>query len=172
MTHTTLFTILCASTLAMAPLVSGCFGGCGTYDPQGNHVDMPSESDPEVSAQDCSCVQSYGSASMDEAAIQKLATDGLSTCFGKDPTSLESQAACLPTVVGTDARNSRDLQVYYYCSDNCPDAGYVGVTYKDVADKSACCALGGEPVIDAAFGAYVACAPAGLGTGDSKACAQ
>src|SRR5262245_43538606 len=42
LTKTTLFTILCASTIAMAPTLSGCFdfGGCGVYDGDGNHIDM------------------------------------------------------------------------------------------------------------------------------------
>src|SRR5262245_19148467 len=131
LTKTALFTILCASTLAMAPLVSGCFGGCGAYDPEGNHIDeeMGNETDPGNNTLDCGCVQQYGSSAMDSASIQKLSNEGISSCFGKDPAELEKQAACLPTVVGQDAQNGRDIQVYYFCSDVCPEGGYVGVAY-------------------------------------------
>lgn len=190
LTKTTLFTILCASTLAMAPLLSGCFGGCAVYDGEGNHMEDGGSAGEGGSSgsggsggsggsagsgsadagPDCSCVQAYGSAAMDTDSIKLLVNEGLPSCFSKEPGELEKQAACLPAVVGQDAANGMDLQVYYFCSDVCPDYGGVSVGYAGVENKEDCCALGGEPVIDPAWGGFAGCAPTGLGMGDAKAC--
>lgn len=112
----------------------------------------------------------YGGESLDEQAISCLADEGLDACFGGSASSLESSASDLPIDVGTDARNGLTLEVFYSCSDVCPDAGWVGIRYKDVIEES-CCSSGGIPGYDFAFGSYIGCAPPEATFGDIKPCA-
>jgi hypothetical protein len=186
-----LVTSLCAASLfAMAPLLQGCIGGCGTYDPEGRHVDpdmgaaggdtgsggaggstgTSTSTDTgtgtgTVNPLGCACLDQFGAGSMDADALSKLATEGLSACFSGGAAAMEQSASCLPKVVGKDAKSGLEVQVYYFCSDVCPDQGFVGVGYKGIADQAACCDAGGAPVIDPAWGGFVACAPPGLGSG-------
>jgi hypothetical protein len=70
----------------------------------------------------------------------------------------QRQARCLPVAVGADARNGKTLELRYFCSDVCPDQGAVFLIYAGV-DRDQCCALGGRPLHDPAWGAYRGCMP-------------
>lgn len=108
----------------------------------------------------CDCIAAYGSPSMDEAALKKLQDEGLPACFpSADKEKLAEAASCLPQIVGQHAVNGKDIHVYYFCSDVCPDYGGVGVAFAGIKDVDACCAIGGIPLRDPAWGGFQGCVP-------------
>jgi hypothetical protein len=108
----------------------------------------------------CECIVDYGGPSLDEVALRKLRDEGLPACFHQeDPAMLDMERACLAKIVGQHVGDGRDIEIYYYCSDLCPDYGRVGIRYTDIKDDAACCALGGAPLHDPAWGGFEACVP-------------
>lgn len=108
----------------------------------------------------CDCLVSYGGPSMGDDALMTLRDKGLKACFHNDDLAvLEMESTCLSSVVGQHAGNGHDIEVYYFCSDLCPDYGHVGIRYSGIMDTPACCAIGGIPVRDPAWGGFEACVP-------------
>lgn len=96
---------------------------------------------------------------MTSADITRLLDVGIAECFDHDDKSdLESDGRCLPAIVGTDARNGKSITVSYGCSDVCPDAGHISISYTDV-NETECCAAGGVIAKDPAWGGYAGCLP-------------
>lgn len=60
------------------------------------------------------------------------------------------------------------LELSYVCSDVCPDAGGLSLSYTGVAE-SQCCGIGGEPSYDPAWGGYLGCSPR---VGDTTLCEE
>ena len=147
-------------------------GTTGTLDTGGtNDTSLQAAS----SVDSCECIAAYGSASMDLAALVKLRETGIPACFHvRNPERLEREAACLPRIVGKHARNERDIALYYFCSDLCPDQGRVGITYAGIEGISSCCAIGGAPILDPGWGGYEACVPQEIIPGNRRvaSCAQ
>jgi len=130
----------------------GLGAGSDTSEPDSGSETDTSTADP------CTCLAGLASGSLDSAAITAL-VDGLPACFAVDKKDLlAEQAACLPQVVGTDARNGLSIEVVYTCSDVCPDAGWLAVIYEGVAEAD-CATAGGVVLKDLGFGTYVGCAP-------------
>ncbi|MES1187812.1 MAG: hypothetical protein ABUL60_28600 [Myxococcales bacterium] len=46
----------------------------------------------------------------------------------------------------------------YYCSDLCPGQGMVVAKFDDLRNLEACCAAGGQPLMNFAWGGFRACA--------------
>jgi hypothetical protein len=89
-----------------------------------------------------------------------LRDKGLPACFHiGDPAALDMERTCLPSVVGQHAGDGRDIEVYYFCSDVCPDYGRVGIRFAGIEDTPSCCAIGGIPLRDPAWGGFEACVP-------------
>jgi hypothetical protein len=108
----------------------------------------------------CECIADYGGSALDEVALKKLRDEGLPACFHQsDPAMLEVEQACLPSVVGQHLGDGRDIEIYYYCSDVCPDYGRIGVRYTGIKDDAACCAIGGIPLHDPGWGGFEGCVP-------------
>jgi hypothetical protein len=135
-----LLTVACGSTGGG----SGGTGGSGGEGGGGNG---------DVAA----CLAQYIDDELSSEEITAL-DQGVDDCFSDDPITLEQEAAILPLDAGVDPRNSLTIEIYYACSDVCPDAGYVGISYKDVAEED-CCALGGFAYYEPAFNSYAACLP-------------
>lgn len=111
------------------------------------------------------CIAEYGGDDLDAEAIDRLASEGLEACFSNPDADLSSE----PLAVGTDARNGLTLEVFYTCSDVCPEAGWMGVRYRGV-EEAGCCAVGGRPGFDPAWGGYLGCAPPEETFADANAC--
>lgn len=108
----------------------------------------------------CQCLDAYSSESLGEDELKKLRDEGIPTCFHKDdPVTLDMERACLSSGVGQHAGDGREIEVYYFCSDLCPDYGRVGVRYVGISDTPSCCAIGGIPLRDPAWGGFEACVP-------------
>lgn len=115
----------------------------------------------EASASPCECIASYGGPSMGDDALRLLRDDGLPMCFHQnDPNQLDQERVCLPSIVGQHVIDGRDIEVYYFCSDVCPDYGHVGIRFTGIKDTPSCCAIGGIPLLDPAWGGFEACVPA------------
>ena len=151
---------LCGMLLMVAQLVA-----CGSSVDSGGPADQLNEGNQAEGTGNstvfgCECLEAYGGSALDEAALQRLRDEGLSTCFHLDePATLETEQACLPSVVGQHSGNGRDIEVYYFCSDVCPDYGRVGIRFAGISDTPACCAIGGIPLRDPAWGGFEACVP-------------
>lgn len=104
------------------------------------------------------CLDGYAAESLAAQDLEAL-NDALDTCFSDDAAELEGQAGDLPKTMGSDARNDREVEVFYFCSDVCPDAGGVGIRYRGVEDATTCCEIGGVSYSDFAWGGFVGCAP-------------
>lgn len=120
----------------------------------------------------CDCLKSYSANELSAEDIQRLQDEGLPKCFSDDVEELESQAQCLPFEVGEDPSTGAMVEVFYFCSDVCPDAGGVGIRYAGIQDKGACCAIGGDPLVDPAWGGFVGCAPTVLELPAAQSCAD
>ena len=108
----------------------------------------------------CECLASYGGTSLGESELVRLRDEGLTKCFHQnDPAALDGERACLPSIVGQYASNGHDIEVYYFCSDVCPEYGRVGIRFAGVKDNASCCAMGGAPLHDPAWGGFEACVP-------------
>ncbi len=108
----------------------------------------------------CECIAAYGGDALDGAALIKLRDQGLSACFHTmDPATLDMERSCLPFIVGKHAGDGKDIDIYYFCSDVCPNYGHVGIRYAGIEDAPACCAIGGVPLLDPAWGGFEACVP-------------
>ncbi|HRI67848.1 MAG TPA: hypothetical protein PK156_26605, partial [Polyangium sp.] len=148
---------LCGMFFILAQLVA--------CEPAGGKAGQNSEGSQAQGSDDsggfgCECLEAYASPSLDEAKLQRLRDEGLSTCFHVDePATLESEQACLPQIVGQHGGNGRDIEVYYLCSDVCPEYGRIGIRFVGIKDTDACCAIGGIPVRDPAWGGFEACVP-------------
>jgi hypothetical protein len=141
---------------SIAASVAGCVDD-GTPDP----------GDPALER--CACVEDLAAEALTPDAIAAL-PDQIGACLRDDPAELEADAeACLPVTLGVDARNDLDVVVSYYCSDVCPDAGGIHVAYASVAEDE-CCAAGGVPNYDFAWGGYVGCFPPETPGGEPEAC--
>lgn len=109
----------------------------------------------------CECLAPYGNASMGDVELKRLKSEGLSTCFHTDdPMTLDAERKCLPFTIGQHVGDGRDIEVYAFCSDLCPDYLHVGVRYSGISDTPGCCAIGGIPLRDPAWGGFEACVPA------------
>jgi hypothetical protein len=152
-----------AALAAAAPLfTTGCgasvTGGESTTD-GASITEGASTTATGASTDSCACIDSYGSSSMSSEQIMTLIDEGLNKCFNRrDKHALEKSASCLPHTIGRDTRNDQELEVYYFCSDVCPEYGDVGVGYKGVT-REPCCAAGGVPSFDPAWGNFIACVP-------------
>jgi hypothetical protein len=123
-----------------------------------------------TSEEACDCIRSYGKTGMSSEDIQRLMKDGISACFTvNDSEELADESACLPAIVGTDARNGKSITVEYTCSDVCPDAGGVHIAYDNVSEGD-CCSVGGKIATDPAWGAYVGCVPPEVGWSSTTPC--
>ncbi|MBK9259902.1 MAG: hypothetical protein IPM54_08710 [Polyangiaceae bacterium] len=112
-----------------------------------------------VNEEPCECIQSFGNPNMTSADIERLVDVGFKQCFDhNEPNALSDDSRCLPTVVGTDARNGKSLTVGYFCSDVCPDYGHINVSYTGVSEAE-CCSVGGIPAKDPGWGGYMGCFP-------------
>lgn len=130
------FVGLCVASAFVGPIASGC-----------------------VSEAPCECIRSYGKTNMTSADIKRLLDEGVKACFEhRDPSDLQSDGQCLPTIVGMDARNGKSITADYMCSDVCPDAGTIIVRYTDVSEAE-CCAAGGIIAKDPAWGGFMGCMP-------------
>jgi hypothetical protein len=128
---------------------SGGTGGTGGTAGSGGSVLNP-----------CECLAAYASDSLGEEELRRLRDEGIAACFHKDdPVTLDAERACLPASVGQHEGDGRAIEVYYFCSDLCPDYGRVGVRYVGVSDTPSCCAIGGIPLRDPAWGGFEACVP-------------
>lgn len=108
----------------------------------------------------CQCLEAYASDSLGEEELQRLRDEGIPACFHQDdPVTLDMERSCLPAGVGQHVGDGRAIEVYYFCSDLCPDYGRVGVRYVGISDTPACCAIGGIPLRDPAWGGFEACVP-------------
>lgn len=111
----------------------------------------------------CACLAPYGGPSLGDDALLTLRDEGLPMCFHEnDPALLDMERICLPSVVGQQAINGRDIEVYYFCSDVCPDAGHIGIRFSGIKDTPSCCAINGIPLLDAAWGGFEACVPSAI----------
>lgn len=118
----------------------------------------------------CECIRSYGKTNMSSDDIKRLLNEGVTGCFDhSDPDDLAEDGECLPTVVGTDARNGKSIRIGYTCSDVCPDAGGIIVAY-DGVDEAECCAIGAVVARDPAWGGYVGCMPPEVGWTSQGTC--
>lgn len=98
---------------------------------------------------------------MGAAELQRLKSEGLSACFHRDePMTLDVERKCLPHTIGQHEGDGRDIEVYAFCSDLCPDYLHVGIRYSGISDTVTCCAIGGIPLRDPSWGGFEACVPA------------
>jgi hypothetical protein len=105
------------------------------------------------------CVARYSKPRLSPADIRKFIEHGSLECFVRGyPYELAEQARCLPLSLGVDERNGRAVELVYQCSDICPDAGGVLIRYANTS-KEDCCAVGGYPWHDYAWGGYRGCTP-------------
>lgn len=105
------------------------------------------------------CVAKYAKAALTPADLERFIENGIAACFAqKDPEKLADQGACLPLSLGMDARNGRVVEIVYHCSDVCPSYGAIAVQYANIT-KQECCATGGHPRHDPAWGGYLGCSP-------------
>ncbi len=147
--------LILAQLVACGPSVES---GSGTQNSGGGGGAGAGTTGGSISA--CDCLASYGGASMGDDALMTLRDQGLKACFhNDDPAVLDMERTCLPSVVGQHAANGRDIEVYYFCSDLCPDYGHVGIRFSGVEDTPACCAIGGIPLRDPSWGGFEACVP-------------
>ncbi len=111
----------------------------------------------------CDCLAPYGGPSMGDDAFMTLRDEGLKACFhNDDPAVLDTERTCLPSIVGQHVGNGRNIEVYYFCSDLCPDYGHVGIRFSGITDTPSCCAIDGIPVRDPAWGGFEACVPSAI----------
>lgn len=102
------------------------------------------------------CLQPLAFETLGAAALTRVVEQG-EACFSKDKTTLRHQASCLPLVMGEDARGRGKVSMRYHCSDLCPDQGGVVAEFEGLRNVQACCASGGQPIIDGAWGKFRAC---------------
>jgi hypothetical protein len=106
-----------------------------------------------------SCVGRYARPALTPAEVRRFLSEGVPACFAVgDPAELARQGACLPLELGRDPRNTRVVEVVYHCSDVCPANGRIVLRYAG-ADERECCAIGGHPRRDPAWGGFVGCEP-------------
>lgn len=60
------------------------------------------------------------------------------------------------------AHSLHTIEVYYFCSDLCPDYGHVGIRFSGINDTPACGAIGGIPLRDPAWGGFEVCVPSAI----------
>lgn len=123
---------------------------------------------PEVEFR-CDCVDALAAEAFSPDDIAAL-PDAIADCLQSDPAGLEADAQeCLPVTLGSDERNDLDIVAGYFCSDVCPDAGSINITYSWI-EEADCCAAGGVPNYDFAWGAYMGCFPPETPGGEAMAC--
>jgi hypothetical protein len=107
-------------------------------------------------AQLMSCLQPLSFETLGASALARVQREG-EACFSKDPAVLRRQSSCLPLLMGEDAQGRGKVSMKYYCSDLCPDQGGVVAEFEDLRNVEACCAAGGQPILDGAWGGFRAC---------------
>lgn len=112
---------------------------------------------PAACVQVWRCVARYIQPTLTPDAIRLIEAEGMK-CFSDDKDELDEQSACLPLRLGVDAQNRRPIEIAYTCSDVCPRYGGILLLYAHVTENE-CCALGGYPLQDSAFGTYIGCSP-------------
>jgi hypothetical protein len=90
------------------------------------------------------------------SALARVQREG-EACFSKDKALLKRQSSCLPLVMGEDAQGRGKVSMRYYCSDLCPDQGWAVAEFEGLRNVEACCAAGGQPLLDGAWGGFRAC---------------
>lgn len=61
--------------------------------------------------------------------------------------------------LGIDTETGLPVEARYFCSDVCPEYGYVDIYFAGIRTKEECAKIKGEDVIDFAWGGYVGCKP-------------
>ncbi|MFC1775199.1 hypothetical protein ACFLZN_02700, partial [Nanoarchaeota archaeon] len=60
-------------------------------------------------------------------------------------------------LLGVHERNGKEVWIGYYCSDICPDYGFLSIYYYNVSDAE--CTKIGRIRHDPAWGGYIGCEP-------------
>ena len=110
---------------------------------------------PEVKT----CVDRYAKPALAPGDVASFIDHGIDECFAlREKPKLAEQGKCLPMTLGKDARNGLMIEMVYACSDLCPDYGTIVVRYAGTPEDQ-CCARGGHPLKDIAWGGYRGCTP-------------
>jgi len=136
-------------TLARGLLLSALLVGCHSR-PRALQTSATCR-DPKV----VECLRPLAFEKLSASDLEDLQA-GLRSCFSQDKAVLRRQGSCLPLTMGTDARGRGEVEVTYRCGDLCPDQGYVVARFKGShgpKDLDACCAAGGEPILNWAWAA-------------------
>ena len=138
--------VLCAVSTLLSTSSSGCRAGRAAR--REVHCDEVRQ-----------CVARYAKPKLSPADIKRYLDEGQAACFARDDAeALAAQGACLPLALGQDERNGKTVALSYFCTDICPTYGGVLIHYAGVAEGD-CCALGGYPWHDGAWGVYRGCDP-------------
>lgn len=73
------------------------------------------------------------------------------------PANMKIDPDVYPRRLGT--YKGREVIEIYFCSDVCPNYGYVSIVYKDVTTRESCARIGGRDIVDPAWGGYIGCSP-------------
>jgi hypothetical protein len=105
------------------------------------------------------CVDRYAKPKLAPGDVKSFVDRGINDCFSwREKEKLEQQGKCLPMTLGKDARNGLPVEMVYECSDLCPNYGTIVIRYAG-ASEHRCCAQGGHPLKDSAWGGYRGCTP-------------
>lgn len=102
------------------------------------------------------CLQPLAYETLSGSALASVREEG-EACFSKNKAALRKQASCLPLVMGTDAKGRGKVEMRYYCGDVCPDQGGVVAVLAGPRNLDACCAAGGDPLLNFANRSFLAC---------------
>ena len=134
--------------------------------------DRPRQLTPPAECKDpqlISCLQPLAFETLSASALARVQRDG-EACFSKDKAVLGRQASCLPLVMGEDAQGRGKVSLRYYCSDRCPDQGGVVAEFAGPRNLEACCAAGGQPLLNFAWGRGFRACVVPRGPNPSKLC--
>lgn len=115
------------------------------------------------------CLQPLAFETLSASALARVQREG-EACFSKDKAALERQSSCLPLVMGEDAQGRGNVSMRYYCSDICPDQGVLVAQFDGPSSIDACCAAGGQPLLNFAWGRGFRACVVPRGPNPSKLC--